>query len=257
VLADIEALKVKIEAKGLTDDLLDHVNNIERDFKSIRDRLLTAASAGLSMAVVIHEVEKGIQELSKAVDRENSSDRVVSLAKHLSELVEGLTYLTRSSGQSVETAGTLINHAIYNTEYRLKHHNIAWVNGLKSGNQDFSLKCLRRLIIATLMNLIDNSIYWLNTKGGHSKQIYLGTSILEGKPVLVVADSGPGFQDSPEFLVEPFVTRKPDGMGLGLHIASEVMKVHDGKLAFPAANEVGVPGEFGGAVVALMFPRKE
>jgi len=82
--------------------------------------------------------------------------------------------------------------------------------------------------------LIDNSIYWLENKGASDKQIYVGTTFqLSGNPTLVVADNGPGFQDAPEYLVEPFFTRKPDGMGLGLHLANEVAKVHGGRLVFP------------------------
>lgn len=257
VLDNLEELKQKIETKGLGNELLEYVSAIEKEYKSIQDRLLTAASAGLTMAVVIHEVEKGVEELSKAVDREKSSQRIVSLARHLSELIAGLTYLTRKSGQSSEKASTLISQALFNNEYRLEHHNITSSNNVADGVGDFSVKCTRRLIIATLMNLIDNSIYWLNTKGGNSKAIFVSTASIEGNPAIVVADNGPGFQDLPEYLIEPFITRKPDGMGLGLHIASEVMKAHGGKLAFPSAAEVGVPKEYSGAVVALVFPRTE
>ena len=70
---------------------------------------------------------------------------------------------------------------------------------------------------------------------------------------LVIADNGPGFQDSPEYLIEPFITRKPDGMGLGLHIADQVMKTQGGKLEFPQRGDVALPKRFSGAVVALVF----
>jgi C4-dicarboxylate-specific signal transduction histidine kinase len=68
-----------------------------------------------------------------------------------------------------------------------------------------------------------------------------------------VADGGPGFLDPPEDLVQPFFTRKPDGMGLGLHIADEVMRAHEGRLLFPTAAEVPVPAGLAGAVVVLEF----
>jgi nitrogen fixation/metabolism regulation signal transduction histidine kinase len=72
-------------------------------------------------------------------------------------------------------------------------------------------------------------------------------------PAIVVADNGPGFNDPPEYLVEPFMSRKPDGMGLGLHLADQVMKVQGGKLLFPERDDVTLPAEFDGAVVALVF----
>lgn len=108
------------------------------------------------------------------------------------------------------------------------------------------------------MNLIDNSIYWLSTKGSADKSLYIGSSVdLPGGPVLFVADNGPGFQDSPDILVQPFMSRKPEGMGLGLHIASEVMKVHDGKLVFPTWEDLGLDEKYSGAIVGLQFKDKE
>jgi nitrogen fixation/metabolism regulation signal transduction histidine kinase len=109
------------------------------------------------------------------------------------------------------------------------------------------------------MNLIDNSIYWLGTlpEGqDDKKRIYVGTTReLHGEPAILVADNGPGFIDPPEYLIEPFITRKVDGMGLGLHIASEVMKAHNGSLEFPPAEDLELPEGMTGAVVALVFKR--
>ena len=49
------------------------------------------------------------------------------------------------------------------------------------------------------------------------------------------------------------MSTKPDGMGLGLHVASEVMKIHDGRLYFPERGELDLPAGFAGALVALIF----
>ncbi len=66
------------------------------------------------------------------------------------------------------------------------------------------------------MNLIDNSIYWLESRGAPDKQLYIGTSFDLGTgPAIVVADNGPGFQDTPEYLTEAFFTRKNGRDGLG------------------------------------------
>lgn len=254
VLEDLALLREKIEKHGLEEELGRYLDNVEKQFIEVRDRLLTAAGAGLSLAVVIHEVEKGIEELNKAVSRNVPMDSIRELARSLSELVEGLTYLTRKSGTTKEKASVLIRHALFNTEYRTNYHKIRVINGMEQGDPDFSVKCTRRLIIATLMNLIDNSIWWLDNKGAKDKRIYIGTTQdLKNGPAIIVADNGPGFLDPPEYLVQPFMSRKPDGMGLGLHLASEVMKAHNGRLEFPEAGDVSLPTEFDGAVVALLF----
>ena len=156
-----------------------------------------------------------------------------------------------------EKASALIRRAVSNVELRLQVHGISATAA--AAHNDFSIKCSARLVISTIMNLIDNSIYWLGTLPdgqADKKRIYIGTTTeLHGEPAIVIADNGPGFIDPPEYLIEPFITRKLDGMGLGLHIASEVMKAHNGSLEFPAAGDLDLPEGMNGAVVALVFKR--
>ena len=254
VVESIDALREVLRQRGWLEYLEQEVNRVEQEYIIARDRLLTSAGAGLALTVVVHEVEKGIDELKRAVDRNSSGENLRELATHLSELVDGFTYLTRRSGRSVETASVLAKQALFNIGYRLRYHNVEVVNGFYGGDDDFRVRCTRRLVVATLMNLFDNSIYWMNQKGPARRRLYVGPcrDLFDG-PALVVADNGPGFLDSPEFLVEPLITNKPDGMGLGLYVADEVMKAHDGRLAFPGSGTVSLPGGFDGAVVALVF----
>ena len=255
VLGEVTRLKSELKkSPHIETALLPLVESIEDQYVRMRDQLLTAAGTGLTLSVVIHEVEKAINGLSTAVERSSPITELKEIATHLKELIEGLTYLTRKSGRKVEPFSNLIRQAQFNTNYRTRAHGIQVFNGTESGDPDPQVKCTRRLIIATLMNLIDNSIFWLNTKGTKDKRIYLGgSSEIAGGPVLFVADNGPGFQDPPELLVEPFMTRKPEGMGLGLHIANEIMKVHGGRLIFPERGDLGLDASYCGAIVGLQF----
>ena len=257
----MDDLRAALQQRDLLGELSQYIDRLEREYIAVRDRLLTSAGAGLSLAIVIHEVEKGIGELKLAVERDATGDRVRELANHLSELVDGLTYLTRRSGRSTERASRLVRQALFNTEYRLRYHGIEVLNLFESDSgatEDFEVRCTRRLLIATLMNLIDNSIYWIDQKKPSRGIAYFGPSseFPEG-PAIVVADNGPGFRDSPELLVEAFLSNKPDGMGLGLHLADEVMKTHGGRLHFPEQGEIKLPQGIDGAVVALIFKGEE
>jgi signal transduction histidine kinase len=256
VLDDLAELRNEIEKQGLEQELGKYVNRIENQFNEVRDTLLTAAGAGLTLTTVIHEVEKIIKEILSALKSNASREKVTGMVQHLSQMVDGLGFLVRKSGKKLESASALIRQALFNAEYRLKAHHIeAWDGIVREGDPDFSVKCVRRLIVSTLSNLIDNSIYWLENKGARQKKLYLGTTCeLTGRPAIVVADNGPGFTDSPEYLVEPFFSRKPDGMGLGLHLASEVAKVHGGRLVFPDKGDITLPDVFTGAVIAFEFP---
>ncbi len=45
-------------------------------------------------------------------------------------------------------------------------------------------------------------------------------------------------------------------MGLGLHIANEIAKLHHGRLLFPEADDLSLPKQFRkGAIVAFQFPK--
>ena len=260
VLEDLSELRDIIEKKKLTPELGPYLDRIETDFLAIRDRLLTSATAGLSLSVVIHEVEKAVAELTLAVEKERATDRLRSLAKHLADLIQGYGALVRRSGSSRERASSLISQAIFNVELRLQVHGVL-VTHHKGPGADFEVKCSRRLVISTIMNLIDNSIWWMDNRWGAQtgkKKLWIGAfKDFEGKPTILVADNGPGLVDPPDFLTEPFVSRKPDGMGLGLHIANEVMRAQGGDLVFPDHSETKIPSEFDGAVVGLAFKEKK
>jgi signal transduction histidine kinase len=255
VLEDLSEVRQIVQEKGLSKELGPYLDRMEADFLLIRDRFLTSASAGLSLSAVIHEVEKGVKALIRAVKEEEAGPRIKALAKHLADLVEGFGSLMRSSGAALESASYMVGRAVFNSQLRLEIHGIGIT--VETEDDDFKAKCSRRLIIATLMNLIDNSVYWLETKWGdakNKKKIFICTTReLASGPAIVVADTGPGFADPPEYLIEPFISRKPDGMGLGLHIADQVMRTQGGRLEFPEKGDLSLPEEFNGAVVALVF----
>ena len=75
---------------------------------------------------------------------------------------------------------------------------------------------------------------------------------------ILVADNGTGILLPTEEITEPFVTGKKNGagMGLGLHIASEVLNAQGGKLSFPEWGEFDLPAEFEqGAKVVLSLKK--
>jgi signal transduction histidine kinase len=255
VLADLGELRSKIEKADLDEDLIIYINRIDRDYREIRDRLLNSASAGLSLMVVIHEVEKGIDELVRAVEKEGTSQKVSALVKHIAKIVEGLAAIARGSGTSRQRASQMVEIANFNTELRLEAHGIERVVDIR---RDFEAMCSKRLVISTLMNLIDNSIWWIDNrwgreKHGKKKKLYIATTSDLKEPAILVADNGSGFSDPPEYLVQPFFTRKPDGMGLGLHLAEQVMTLQGGRIEFPEPGDLELPDGLDGAVVALVF----
>jgi signal transduction histidine kinase len=262
VLASVAELKEvverKIEDKEVKKECLKYLDRIERDYQEINEILLTSAEAGLNLGVAIHEIEKIISELKKVVREEHSSGRIVKLIQHLSELIEMYGVVLRRSRQKEEDLKELIDDALFHVHYRLKAHRIEPIKKYLAFHGESHIKCSARLVIGSIVNIIDNSIYWLERARIPDKKILIS---LEKQPPnhlkVLIADNGLGFSLSPEQMVKPFVSMKPGGMGLGLHIVSEVMSTLGGILSFPKFSETDLPKEFAhGAIIALSFKKE-
>ena len=108
----------------------------------------------------------------------------------------------------------------------------------------FDAESLRR----ALLNLVDNAL----NAGAEQQELQISLSLKAHREWihLTVEDSGPGFDstDSAE-LCEPLVSGSATGLGLGLAIVSDIVKLHDGKLELTHSTKLG------GAAVILSLPK--
>ena len=89
-----------------------------------------------------------------------------------------------------------------------------------------------------LLNLIRNAIEAM--EGAEKRELVVSTSMVKDNLVEIsVSDTGAGI--SPEIraqLFQPFVTTKPQGMGVGLSISRTIIEAHGGTIA-PRPNPGG------------------
>ncbi len=268
VMATLEEARKFVEKKVKEEEvkirIIKYFNKIESDYKLLNENLLKAAGAGLSMSVVVHEIEKIIYEVNKVLKKENVSERVLKLVKHLSSLIDGYAEIIRKSSLANENITQIVNQSLFNTEYRLNSHKIEIVRAYKNYNGTQKVKIAKNLLIGSIMNIIDNSIYWLDQKGfkakekklKYHKKIFINLVEDNNFVNLIVADNGTGFLISTDEIIEPFVSAKPGGMGLGLHIASEIMGAQRGRLMFPEIGDFAVPNEYlEGATIVFAFKK--
>ena len=83
-----------------------------------------------------------------------------------------------------------------------------------------------------LLNLLRNAIDAIATADSQKRSIVVKANYKNGHTVQVsVADSGPGvITEMASRLFEPFVTTKPEGMGMGLSISRSIVQSHGGSL---------------------------
>jgi signal transduction histidine kinase len=83
------------------------------------------------------------------------------------------------------------------------------------------------VLLQLFLNLFDNAVYWLRSKGSGKKQIEV---VLDGDDGhLIFADNGPGIKsDDIPYIFEPFYSgRGEEGRGLGLYIARQLLERHE------------------------------
>ncbi|MEJ0104366.1 MAG: ATP-binding protein [Bacteroidota bacterium] len=216
------------------------------------------------MSVVVHEVEKIIYEVEKVLKVEQGSERVLKLVRHLSSLIDGYAEIIRRSSQTTENIVEVIDQSLFNTEFRLAAHEIEVLKEYKNYKGKSVLRITKNLLIGSLMNIIDNSIYWLDQKNIQAierkeefqKKIFITLAEQELFVYLIIADNGTGFLIPTDDITEPFVSAKMGGMGLGLHIVKEIMEAQKGRLFFPDNGDFELPIEFAnGATIGFEFKK--
>ncbi|ANF57238.1 ATP-binding protein [Halotalea alkalilenta] len=258
---NIESIRGSLKKHGLEKEIGGKINQIESDYKQMRDVTLSSGIAGINLAVIFHEVERGVDELNAAIKRNDPQELLLNRSDHLSKLLEGFTPLLRRNEQKTFSIKALAKRVLSLSEHRFQHHEIIVSCPLLiDESPDFKVKGPFGLLQAALTNLVDNAIHWTKLKAekegnGYSPAIRLLTLtdwFKEG-PALVVADNGPGFDISPDQAVLPFKTTRSAGMGLGLYYADKVMETIGGQLIVTTCEELDLPEAYSGAAVVMVF----
>lgn len=263
VQSPIMELKEKIGSiDGLVDSdrkfIMACVDKIQSDYETIVDNLIKSAGAGLNLIMVLHQMEKLVRNMTRMLDKTSGVDNLRGQLKMLDDLIEGYTVLIRKSDKKIINLASIIRQALFNVSFRFESHQISVERAFES-RESSDAYAAKAHVLNSLMNLFDNSIWWMGYSRTPEKSLYIDLMVkTEGFVDLVVADNGPGFTKPTSEIVRPFVTDKPGGMGIGLHLTDEAMKSLGGRLLFPDPVSYGLPKKYcSGATVVLRFATKE
>jgi signal transduction histidine kinase len=83
-----------------------------------------------------------------------------------------------------------------------------------------------------ILNLLQNSLYWLRHVPKNRREIDVRVARSDGAAEILFSDSGPGVpSETRDRIFEPYFSTKPNGVGLGLSIAGEIIRdYYDGTL---------------------------
>jgi signal transduction histidine kinase len=239
------------------------IEKVEENYNSVKDIVLKSSGAGLAYSLVMHEIEKMISSLEQSV-KDKNYEELFEISKALSSSIDNITSLLSNDKVKQISIFEILDKAFYFFKRRFKKHEIEVVKNFE--DKKYEISCLNNLSVNAIMNIMDNSIYWLgywekdiNSNG----KIYFDI-IEKGDFVeLIIADNGKGFYISEDIAKLPFKTTKDEslGKGLGLYFVNEIMKQNNGYFKIITnkkykQEELNLPEEFlNGATVILQFQK--
>lgn len=212
----------------------------------------------MTASFAMHEIEKLVPRMEETLNEAPfMKPKIISQVEELKDYVEGILSVLKKGGNKPISIIEVIKQSLSNYSTRLKHRKISVDINCDENIGD--LLCDKRLLITMLMNIIDNSIYWLDTIYKTDKRIYFNVERNNENVSILIIDNGPGFRDSTEDIVSPFFSRKDGGIGIGMYLIDTVM-IQYGKLNIVHDKEYlidkNIPEIFDGAAVELIFNNK-
>ena len=226
--------------------------------QEVFSRLLMSAGLGQMVDIVIHEIGAPIGKINRQVEilerrvRSSEDAKLVASVLPMVAAIQGWLEQVHTLRQRLDpqTAGRRgratrfdVREEVDDTfrlyEALLAGQRIAWT--IDDPEEPIQVHMARSVLAQVLANLVDNAIYWLiRSKGsGNGGTIEATIRRREGGFVVRVSDDGPGVPEEDRGnIFEPYFTRKPNGIGLGLYIARLVIEPY-GRLLYKNSGPLG------------------
>jgi hypothetical protein len=246
------------------------VNEGVERVQEVFSRLLMSAGLGQMVDVVIHEIgaptgkiNRQLILLERAI-RDSSDLKVATATIPMMTAIKGWLEQVHNLRQRLDpqtagkrgratkfSVGDEVDDTFRLYETILASQQIKWEIDCPDGPQEVFMS--RAALGQILANLVDNAIYWLirGREASAGRRISATVRASATGFDVTISDNGPGVpEEDQRNIFEPYFTRKPNGIGLGLYIARLVIEpyghlayVDDGPLhgaCFQAVFERGV-----------------
>lgn len=199
----------------------------------------------LKSTSILNEIQKTDCNLSKIADRVGEIQKVRRDFSQLFKRIEPFGGRKRGRPQTIVVEDVIKNQFLLNSE-ELSKYNISY----RLSNTQHKVTIDESELAVVLMNLIQNSIYWLSTIDVE-REILVEVEDEQDGLAIIISDNGPGIKNGTEDnIFSPYYSTKPDGIGLGLAIAGEIMSEYNGELSL-IRNSI-----LGGASFKLLFRKR-
>lgn len=227
------------------------VNEGVERIQEVFSRLLMSAGLGQMVDLVIHEIGAPIGKINRQLvlfERAvmNSADPkiaetvvpMITLIRGWLDQVHGLRQRLdpQTAGKRGRATSFAVQEEIDDTirlyEPLLSSQQIKV--DVEAPREPVRVFMSRAALGQVIANLVDNAIFWLirDRKPEEGRTIQICLTARDNGFVVSVADDGPGVPEEDRAnIFEPYFSRKPNGMGLGLYIARLVIESY-GRLVY-------------------------
>lgn len=236
------------------------------DISDVLDAQRTAAWADVARRIA-HEIKNPLTPIQLSAERlkrkygrnitvdqdifYQCTDTIVRQVDDIKRMVDEFSSFARMPKATLERDD--INECVRRVVFlmRVAHPDITFVEHLPG--QPVLMRFDRRLISQALTNIIKNATEGIAACEGEDLKGRITVSLIVGGNVeLNVIDNGKGFPaENRQRLLEPYMTTRPEGTGLGLPIVAKVLEDHGGGL------ELLDSPDGRGARVRLFFPNRD
>lgn len=234
----LNSLRSQLAAIDLTGDssIIDELAAVEQSNIALKEQAaadLQLAQLGMAIEIISHEfgsaiksVRSGLRSLKGWADlNSNLMSLYQSIRGSFDHLDGYLTLFTplqrRLYRKAVDIRGWEIHEFLDNLfGQRLARHNVELIR--TDAFASTTVRGYPSSFYPVFVNLVDNAIYWLS---GQNESLERRIQLEASGKAFRVSDSGPGIRSRDrDDIFDIGFTRKPEGRGMGLHIARETLR---------------------------------
>jgi len=260
--SSIKNEEVKTNAwAGICQDITD-LKNSEEELKRINIKLLESqkevihneklAALGRFSSGVAHEIRNPLanisslaQLISKASIDEKNKRRlkyIITNVEIANKIIKNLLYFASPEEPEYDfnNLNLILNDVLASVEARCKENNIKIIREIPEELSPIHID--KQKIENAFMNFISNSIEAM-TEGGELS-IKVSEDKVNNEMIINIIDTGEGIpEENMDKILEPFFTTKDEGVGLGMGLAYQTIKLQGGRFKIESKEGIGTKVE--------------
>ncbi|HOY16531.1 MAG TPA: HAMP domain-containing sensor histidine kinase [Haliscomenobacter sp.] len=235
------------EISELTATFNDLLNRLETAFETQKN-FISNASHELStpLTSIIGEADVALIKERTVEDYQLAMQNILQQAERLDQITKSLLFLAQTGykGKKIIFEIVRTDEIIWEVKSLIdrlnpQNHIILDLNLLPEDHKRLKIKGNRQLLQLALANILNNAC-----KYSHNKPVIVYLASSDNQVIIVIKDEGVGIpKEEIAYIYDPFFrasnTHLFEGYGIGLPLARNIIKLHEGQLTLTSEVNVG------------------